>query len=253
MGWEYVCFSEIWGIYPQDTAIWTSKVRGGEVSLSMATQAGRMPQLGWWWRRRSSWQTQKRRLHVGRKAKGHVRLDLQKSGTSSEVIDTLANLDSGATDFLRWLGSARWVRSPQMRCQWTRTHAWPSQSQHPQAETWARPSSHSRCNPTHLRIGARVLPWASRWWLSLTSRKLVGRSPIMFKQNHIFWPWHTRELGLIPWIVMKKSGFSYQLWVWTCPKSGNTWYLKLWMCECAGLGYEGRIQEWLPHDLMGIE
>ena len=23
---------------------------------------------------------------------------------------------------------------------------------------------------------------------------------------------HTRELGLIPWIVMKKSGFSYQLW-----------------------------------------
>ena len=161
---------------------------------------------GWWWRRRSSWQTQKRRLHVGRKAKGHVRLDLQKSGTSSEVIDTLANLDSGATDFLRWLGSARWVRSPQMRCQWTRTHAWPSRSQHPQAETWARPSSHSRCNPTHLRIGARVLPWASRWWLSLTSRKLVGRSPIMFKQNHIFWPWHTRELGLIPWIVMKKIG-----------------------------------------------
>ena len=138
-----------------------------------------------------------------------------------------------------------WVRSPQMRCQWTRTHAWPSRSQR-QAETWARPSSHSRCNPTHLRIGARVLPWASRWWLSLTSRKLVGRSPIMFKQNHIFWPWHTRELGLIPWIVMKKSGFSYQLWD----------IRDIWNSGCAnvrGLRYEGRIQEWLPHDLMGIE
>jgi hypothetical protein len=53
-------------------------------------------------------------------------------------------------------------------------------------------------------------------------------------------------LGLIPWIVMKKSGFSYQLWD----------IRDIWNSGCAnvrGLRYEGRIQEWLPHDLMGIE
>ena len=240
-------FLKFEGIYPQDTAIWTSKVRGwgsftvhGDPSWQDAT-TGMVVTASKFLantetpasRRTESqgpcptWPTEVRHVLGGYRHLGQPWLGRH---WFSEVVG-LCTLGEITSDALSMDADPRFG--------------------HHDPSIHRRKHEHGRA-PTR---GAIRLTWGlvrvcclghqggdlawlqGNWW---------GALPIMFKQNHIFWPWHTRELGLIPWIVMKKSGFSYQLWVWTCPKSGNTWYLKLWMCECAGLGYEGRIQEWLP-------